>query len=506
MEFLSLTILVLSPLLAAIIIGCPWFPNHEVLIRRFAKGFSGVLFLYSLCFIAAFNPLASGYQFVETLKYHNHSWIEPLGINFSLGIDGISIILVVLATFLVFLACIASKSSITKKHKLYYSLIFVLTSAILGVFTSKDLFLFFTFWELELIPMYFLISVWGSGRKEYSATKFVLYTFFGSIFMLASILAIYYYHYLQTGVLTFDLGVLTAAKSYSYPFIFQILTFLGFFIAFAVKLPIVPFHTWLPDAHVDAPTPVSMLLAGILLKMGGYGLIRMNYQILSDAFRYFAAFIVILGVINIVYAAIIALVQDDLKKLVAYSSVSHMGIVLIGLGALNTTGISGAVFQMIAHGVISAGLFMIVGVIYLRTHTRQIPELGGLAQVAPRLFYISMIIALASLGLPLLIGFAAETLTFYGAFISQAFAWPVSIQILTIIGASGIILAAAYLLWMLQKVFFGNMFQKWQHFHDVIPHEVVVLVGLILVIVVFGLYPSGLTNIFMPTVNSISIQ
>ena len=336
MNFLSLSVLVLAPLIGAIIIGGPWFPNHEVKIRRFSKGFIGILFIYSLLFLAVFNPSQSGYQFVETLKLPNgQGWLSPLGANFSLGVDGISLSLVVLTTFLVLLACVASKSSITKKHKFYYSMIFILTTAILGVFTAKDLFLFFLFWELELIPMYFLIAVWGSGRKEYSAAKFILYTFFGSIFMLASILAIFFYHQSQTGVSTFDISTLTSVKVYTYPLLFQILAFFGFFIAFAIKLPVVPFHTWLPDAHVDAPTPISMLLAGILLKMGGYGLIRMNLQILPEATRILAPMLVILGVINIIYAALIALVQQDLKKLVAYSSVSHMGIVLIGIGALN---------------------------------------------------------------------------------------------------------------------------------------------------------------------------
>lgn len=497
MKFLSLSVLIFASLIAALIIANPLFPNNEVKIRRFAKGFAGFLFFYSLLFIAFFNTGITGYQLAEQFN-----WIEPLGIQYAVGIDGLSVLLIVLTTFLVLLACIASKSNIHHKHKMYYSLIFLLTTAILGVFTAKDLFLFFLFWELELIPMYFLISIWGSGRKEYSATKFVLYTFFGSIFMLASIIAVSYYHFLQTGILTFDLATLTALKPYTYPTTFGILTFLGFFIAFAVKLPVVPLHTWLPDAHVDAPTPVSMLLAGILLKMGGYGLIRMNVQILPDIINYFAPVMVILGVINILYAAAIALVQKDLKKLVAYSSVSHMGIVLLGLGALNIAGLSGAVFQMLAHGVISAGLFMVVGVIYLRARTREIDQLGGLGDVAPRMFYFSMIIALASLGLPLLIGFSAETLTFYGAFTSNAFNNPVSIQILTIIAAFGIILTAAYLLWMLQRVFKGTMFEKWQHFHDLTPHEVVVLVSLLLVIITFGILPSGLTNIFVSTVST----
>ncbi len=512
MQYLSLTLLIFLPLIGALIIWGPWFAHNEVKIRRFAKGFGGVIFIYSLFFLAFFNPAKEGFQFEQTLTLPGGKpWLEPLGSNFALGVDGISLLLIVLTTFLVLLALIASKYSITKRHKFYYSMIFLLQTAILGVFAAKDLFLFIIFWEIELIPMYFLISVWGSGRKEYSAMKFILYTFAGSIFMLAAILAIVYYNYLQTGIFTFDLTTYTYMKAFAYPTLLGILAFLGFFIAFAVKLPVVPFHTWLPDAHVDAPTPVSMLLAGILLKMGGYGLIRMNLQIMPEIMQILAPLVIILGVINILYAAIVATAQQDLKKLVAYSSVSHMGIVLLGLGAMNVAGVSGAVFQMVAHGVISAGLFMIVGVIYLRTHTRQIPELGGLGQNSPKIMYFAMIIALGSLGLPLLIGFAAETLAFYGAFTSNVFSGfslfdvyiPVSIQILTAIAIIGVIFTAVYILWMFQRVFWGNIFHKWRKFHDASPHEMVVLISLILVIVVFGLNPTGMTDIFGPTVSSL---
>ncbi|MDD3149930.1 MAG: NuoM family protein [Candidatus Gastranaerophilales bacterium] len=505
MEHLSLNILLFLPLIFCVIIAGPWFPNHEVQIRRTAKAFASLLFVYSIFFVALFDFTKIGYQLIETIEFANgQRWFEPIGASFELGIDGLSLILVVLTSFIVLLASIASKPTIRKRHKLYYSMLFLLTFAILGVFLAKDLFLFFLFWELELIPMYFLISIWGSGRKEYSAMKFVLYTFLGSIFMLASILALYFYNFGQTGNLTFDISAYNAINA---PFILSLLCFIGFFIAFAVKVPIVPFHTWLPDAHVDAPTPISMILAGILLKMGGYGLIRFNLGFFPEIIKFLAPILVILGVINIIYGALIALVQDDLKKLVAYSSVSHMGIVLLGLGALSVVGVSGAVFQMVAHGVISAGLFMAVGIIYLRCHTRQISEFGGLGQVMPRAMYFTLIITLASLGLPLLIGFAAETLVFYGAFTSNfasnAILSNIPIQVWSVIGIFGIILTAAYLLWMIQKVFYGNMFEKWKNIHDLTPHEVVVMLAIVTVIVVFGLYPTGVTHIFIPTVKGL---
>lgn len=503
MNFLSLSILVFSPLIAAFIIACPWLLNDESKIRKFSISYATILFLYSLAFLFYFDPNKNGFQFVENLKFPvGTDWIQQLGISCSFGIDGISIVLIILTTFLVLLALIVSKESITHKFKPYYSLIFILTTAVLGVFTSKDLFLFFLFWELELIPMYFLIAIWGSGRKEYSATKFVLYTFAGSIFMLASILAVYFNYHSNTGIYTFDINTLIE-NTYVYPTVFGVLAFLGFFIAFAVKLPVVPFHTWLPDAHVDAPTPVSMLLAGILLKMGGYGLIRMNLQMLPEALKVLAPILIILGVINILYAAIITFAQEDLKKLVAYSSVSHMGIVLLGIGAFNPAGIAGAVFQMFAHGVVSAGLFLMVGVIYTRTKTRNISDLAGLGQVVPMIFYFSMLIALAGLGLPLLIGFAAEVLVFIGSFTSNTFIYGLSVQRMTVLALVGIILTASYLLWMLKRIFFGQVAENIKLIPDLNIREAIVFASLSIVIVVFGVCPSYITNIFVPVINAV---
>ncbi|MFA6989319.1 MAG: NuoM family protein [Candidatus Gastranaerophilaceae bacterium] len=501
MKLLSSTILVFLPLIAGVIIASPFFPNNEVKIRRTAKTFLVLEFLYSLFFLVFFNPDQTGYQFNESLNHFNGlTWVKALGCNISFGLDGISLILVILTTFIVLMAGVASKSNINKQHKLYYTLLLILETAVLGVFTAKDLLLFVIFWEIELIPMYLLILIWGTGRKDYSAMKFILFTFGGSIFMIASVIALGLLHYLHTGVLTFDMQTLTAFKDYSHSIIIQILIFLGLFIGFAVKLPIVPIHTWLPDAHVDAPTPISMILAGILLKMGGYGLIRLNLQILPDIFKLFAPIMIILGIINIIYAAFIAFAQKDLKKLIAYSSISHMGIVLLGLGALNVSGITGAVFQMVAHGIISAGLFMMVGVIYLRSHTREISKLSGLTDIMPRISYFSMIIIFASLGLPLLIGFAAEVLVFYGAFISTSFNL---IQILTVVGIFGIILTAGYLLWTYQRVFCGNILPDLKKLHDVTPHEVFVFMSIIFVIIIFGIYPTGLTSIFEPAINNL---
>lgn len=494
MDILSLSTLLIIPLIASIAV---WFMPTEAKIRRFSKGIAGAHFVYSLLFLLFSNPDNGGYQIAQEVTFWGGKWIEPLGISFSLAIDGISLVLVLLTTFTVLMALIASKNNITEKHKLYYSLIFLLEVAILGVFLARDLFLFFLFWELELIPMYFLISIWGSGRKQYSAMKFILYTFFGSLFMLAAILGLYYTHFVQTGTLSMDMGLVGLYNGY--PILLQILAFIGFFIAFAVKLPIVPFHTWLPDAHVDAPTPVSMLLAGVLLKMGAYGLVKINLIFFPAIFKFCSPWIFVLGVVNILYAAMVAFAQKDLKKLIAYSSVSHMGVVLVGLAALNSQGVCGALFQLVAHGIVSAGLFMCVGVIYLRTKTREIEKLGGLAQIMPAFYYVTMIIALASLGLPGLISFPAETLAFYGGFISESFE---GVQILTAIAAIGVILVAIYMTSVLRRVFCGNLFSEWKNIKNISTHEMVVLLSLVMLIIVFGVYPNAVANIFASSIES----
>jgi NADH-quinone oxidoreductase subunit M len=360
--------------------------------------------------------------------------------------------------------------------------------------------------------MYLLIAIWGGARKEYASIKFVLYTLFGSAFMLAAILGLFIVANQTMGVATFDFTQL-AAFAPQINLTTQVLIFLGFFIAFCIKLPMVPFHTWLPDAHVEAPTPVSMLLAGILLKMGAYGMLRFCFTWFPEAATVLAPYLVLFGVINIVYTAGIAMVQADLKKLIAYSSVSHMGFVLVGLGALNAYGFNGAVFQMLSHGLISAGLFMIVGTIYNRTHTRLIAEMGGLGKVMPGVYFFALFLAMASLGLPLLAGFPAESLVFYAGYLSKAFsvipwfngqALPISIQTLTVIAAIGVVLAAAYLLWMIQRVFTGNMPDKWNSLGDLIKSESVVLVTIAIFTLAIGFYPMGLTKYFEPEVTKMA--
>lgn len=442
-------------------------------------------------------------------------WIPSLGITFSLAEDGLSRTLVFLTSFLLMMATVASYSSIHKRLKLYYSMLFVLTASILGVFLASDLFLFFLFWELELIPMYLLIAIWGGPRRDYAAIKFVLYTLFGSVFLVLGTLALYFHARSLPGVdstLLFTFQTIQNSISHGLPLTTQVLIFSALFITFAVKLPVVPVHTWLPDAHVEAPTPISMLLAGILLKMGSYGMLRFGFQFLPEAAQVLAPYIAILAVINIVYTAGVALVQTDLKKLIAYSSVSHMGFVLLGLSALNAPGFNGAVFVMFAHGLVSAALFMCVGTLYLRTHSRAIADYGGFGSQTPVIFYFFVFMSMASLGLPLLVSFASESLVFYGAFISRAFqeihlfgaTLPWSIQGVTLVSGLGLVIGAAYLLWMLKRVFFGPIQERWTTLQDATRSEVFVLSTLAMLVIAFGCFPQLINAHFEPTVTEIA--
>jgi NADH-quinone oxidoreductase subunit M len=501
-----LSTLIFLPTLFALVM--PFLPSSKPkLIHGVATGLSLVLFYLSI--------FAWSYAYSGDLIFPSEvvSWFPALGIQYSVSADSVSWMLVVLTTFLLLMSVIASISSIHKQEKLYYSLLFLITTSLLGVFLARDMFLFFLFWELELIPMYLLIAIWGGARREYAAMKFVLYTLFGSAFMLAAVLGLFYLGWVNLGHIAFDFNYAAQHIVPTLSVSSQVFLFLGFFIAFCIKLPMVPFHTWLPDAHVEAPTPVSMLLAGIMLKMGAYGMLRFCFTWFPEAAQVLAPYLVLFGVINIVYTAGIAMVQTDLKKLIAYSSVSHMGFVLLGLGALNATGFNGAMFQMISHGLISAGLFMIVGTVYNRTHTRVIAEMGGLGKVVPSAYFFAIVLAMASLGLPLLGGFPAESLVFYGAFLSKAFTSIViggtqlalSIQTLTVIAAIGVVLAAAYLLWMVQRVFMGSLSNQWSDLKDLGTSEVIVLACLVSLVVGVGIFPNHVLSHFEPQVTQMAL-
>jgi NADH-quinone oxidoreductase subunit M len=396
-----------------------------------------------------------------------------------------------LTALLSFLAIVYSFGDIKERVKEYFAFLLLLEVGMMGVFAALDFFLFYIFWEIVLVPMYFLIGIWGHGRKEYSAIKFFLYTLFGSLFMLVGILALYF----SVEPRTLDMMVLIQQA----PFLtksFQVVLFVAFYIAFAIKVPVFPFHTWLPDAHVDAPTAVSVILAGVLLKMGTYGFLRISFPMFPQGAIYFMVPLAVLGVINIVYGALVCMAQTDLKKLIAYSSVSHMGYCLLGMAAITTTGISGCIFQMFSHGLITGALFLLVGVLYERAHTRDIDSFGGLWIKIPVYTGIITLFSLGSLGLPGLSGFISEFMVFIGAY-------PV-FKVLVPIGVVGVVLTAGYFLRMIQRMFLGTFDKdKWGGLLEINAREIFTVTPLAILMIAIGIWPSILSNFFEATVNNL---
>ncbi len=438
----------------------------------------------SVYLLTQFNFSSSSFQFVE-----KGLWIPAFNIHYYMGVDGLSMPMVFLTTLLVTI-CIIASWRIDTGLKGYLALFLMLETGMLGVFEALDFFLFYVFWEVGLFPMYFIIGIWGGPRKEYAAIKFFLYTLFGSVFMLLSML----YMYFTTNPHTFDLTVLMQSAA-GYPLRIQMILFAAFYIAFSIKVPVFPFHTWLPDAHVEAPTAGSVILAGILLKMGTYGLLRFNYQLLPDATRAAAYFLAVMGTINIVYGALVAMAQTDFKKLVAYSSISHMGYVLLGIASLTDQGIIGGTMQMFNHGVITAMLFLIVGVIYDRVHHRDLNRFGGLASAMPLYAGITSIAFFAGMGLPGLNGFISEALTFLGAFKIY--------KILTIISATGVVLTAGYMLWTMERVFLGPLNEAYKGIKEISAREMLCLVPLAVIVVFLGIYPTPLIDLMKATLIAI---
>src|SRR3982075_2058787 len=436
-----LSIILFTPLVGAIILLFVPKKNKDA-IRWIANIFAFGGFLVSLPLVPWFwdKRMEPGFKFVEGAA---NNWIPSIGAGYNLGIDGISFLLIMLTTLLGWISILSSWAAIEIRVKEYYVWFLVLQTGMLGVFMALDFFLFFVFWEAMLVPMYLLIGIWGGPRKLYAAIKFFLYTLFGSVLMLLGILFLYFHHHTLTNVFTFSIPELYKTAPLI-PLHTAIWLFLAFFIGFAIKVPMFPFHTWLPDAHVEAPTAGSVILAGVLLKMGTYGLVRFAFPLFPRAAVYFAPYLGVLAVIGIIYGALVAMVQPDMKKLVAYSSVSHLGFVVLGIAAMNTQGVSGAVYQMLSHGISTGGLFLIVGMLSDRRHTRQIAESGGLKSVMPRLVAAFLIVTLASIGLPGLNGFVGEFLILLGVF-----RWSPG---MAAFAATGVILSATYMLWMFQRL------------------------------------------------------
>jgi len=474
-----LTIVTFTPAVGALLLLLFKRENTRA-IRTFAVIVTLLTFVFSLHLIAHFDRTNPDFQFAIKIP-----WIPAYGIDYSMGIDGISVFLIVLATLLSPLAVLASWS-VHARLKEYFIFMLLLETGMIGVFASLDLFLFYVFWEIMLIPMYFLIGVWGGERRIYAAMKFVLYTMVGSVLMLVAIIALYFMHGDATGTFTFSYpqiqSALASGRMVLSPGIEQWL-FIAFFLAFAVKVPLFPFHTWLPDAHVEAPTAGSVLLAGVLLKMGTYGFLRFNLPLFPHVSHLFAPLISFLAIVGIIYGALVAMVQPDMKKLVAYSSVSHMGFIVLGIFSFTPQGVEGAVYQMLNHGVSTGALFMIVGIIYDRRHTRLIDEFGGLANRMPLYAAFFLVVTLSSIGLPGLNGFVGEFLILLGTFgVNHARAAA---------AALGVILSAVYMLWMYQRVIWGEIKnERNANLLDLVGRERVMLIPLLIMMVWMGVYSS----------------
>ena len=458
------------------------FVRGDVWVRRVAMGVSLLALGLSAALWWRFDPSIEGMQFVERT-----SWMENFNIQYAVGVDGISLVLVLLTTLLGPLCVLASWTSIASKVKAYMVLILLVEGAMIVVFTALDLFLFFMLWEVTMIPMYFMIILWGGPGRIQAGIKFVLYSLTGSLLMLVGILALY----LQTGR-SFDIQ---AMVGHAIPEDVQIWIFSFMFLGFAIKLPMVPFHSWLPDAHSEAPTAGSVILAGVLLKMGGYGFLRIGLPILPEASAEFAPFILWLSIVSIIYGGCLALAQSDLKKLVAYSSISHMGFVTLGIFAFNEQGIEGAVIQMFAHGMSTGALFLAIGFLYDRTHTRMIADYGGLQKPMPRFVVLLSIFAMASFGLPGMGNFTGEFLVLLGTSFGG--------MLKVLLAMSGIVLAAAYMLWMLQRVVLGQPRASLESLPDLNAREIATLVPLVVGVFVVGLIPATLTTKLDSTVKSL---
>ena len=514
MESHILSIILFTPLLGAILVLFVPKENKDA-IRWIANIFALAGFLISLPLVPMFwEKVTSGdpapFKFVEGSA---NNWIPSIGAGYILGIDGISFLLIMLTTLLGWISILSSWTAIENRVKEYYVWFLILQTGMLGVFMALDFFLFFVFWEAMLVPMYLLIGIWGGPRKLYAAIKFFLYTLAGSVLMLLGILFLYFHHHSVAidHIYTFSIPALyeTAPKIYSDPAYgptIATLLFLSFFFAFAIKVPMFPFHTWLPDAHVEAPTAGSVILAGVLLKMGTYGFIRFSLPffpgVLTQGSRV-RFWVMVLSVIAIIYGALVSLMQKDMKKLVAYSSVSHLGFCTLGIFALSPLGLSGSVLQQINHGISTGALFLIVGILYERRHTREIAEYGGISNVMPIYATITMIMFLSSMGLPLLNGFVGE-FTILGGTFSQKDIAGHSGWFWTAWAVPGVVLAAAYLLWLYQRVFFGTVTNpKNEKLHDLTPREVATFVPLLIMAFWIGLYPKPFFRILEQPVNNL---
>jgi len=483
LDFPYLTTIIFLPIVGAILIA--FLPGlSSGTIKRLAAIFTFISLALSVAVFCSFDKSLAAIGIIQFEE--NISWIPAINAHYHLGVDGLSLPLMILMTFLGFLVVLISWK-INLRPREYFAWLLLLESSILGVFCSLDLLLFFLFWEIEIVPMYFLISIWGTGRREYSAIKYVIYTLFGSAFMLAGILSLYF----TTGSLNM-IEIAQGGLAMIQSVMPATAIFFLLIIGFAIKLPVFPLHTWLPDAHTDAPTAVSVVLAGALLKMGGYGMIRICVSVLPEVAKSFATLFIILAVVNILYGAAVTLRQNDIKRLIAYSSVSHMGYVLLGIFALSQVSLVGASLQMFSHGIITGLLFAMAGLVIHNVHERDLRKLGGLSRQVPIMAVVFSVAGLASLGLPMTSGFAAEFLVFVGSFSSTIVP---GIQVYTILAVLGVVITAGYILWMLQQTFYGPPLEQYNSVKDADIIERVYMFAFIAVIMLIGVYPAVLTDV-----------
>ena len=491
-----LTIVCFFPLLGvALIIVWPRGKEHDESIKWIANSVALIGFFISLPLITEFNDA----QFIDSesgMRFaFKADWIPAIGAQFSLGIDGISMLLILLTTLMGFISILSSWTAITVRVREYYCYFLLLQVGMLGVFMALDFFLFYVFWEVMLVPMYFIIGVWGGPRRLYAAIKFFLYTLAGSVLLLLGILALYFFHHSVTGVWSFDV---LAMQQLDIPLNLQTWIFLAMFLGFAIKVPMFPFHTWLPDAHVEAPTAGSVILAAILLKMGTYGFVRFSLPILPQATMHFLYPLLVLTVIGIIYGALVAMMQKDMKKLVAYSSVSHLGFCMMGVFVATPVALEGGILQMINHGISTGALFLIVGILYERRHTRMIADFGGLSAIMPVYATVFLIMTLASIGMPTLNGFIGEFMILQGVFADSTY------RLWAVWAAVGIVLGAAYMLWLYQRVMFGELeHQENRNLPDLNWREIATFVPLIILAFWIGLYPKVFLDYLHEPVNQI---
>ncbi len=473
-----LSLILWLPAVGAVLLLAPLSASTS---KRLAFVWSLLVFLISLALIPGLGFFDSGQAALQLVE--RAAWIPSFGVDYSLGIDGISLWLVLLTTFLTPITILSTWDSVSTRVRSFEAFMLLLETGMLGVFLAQDLFLFYIFWEFTLVPMYFMIGIWGGPRRIYATVKFFLYTFTGSIFMLLAIIGLYVLY----GKNSFNLPDMVRAiqgGGFTLDRTVARWMFIAFFVAFAIKVPLWPFHSWLPDAHTEAPTAGSVILAGVMLKLGAYGFLRFNLPLFPEASHFFAPAVGVLAAIGIIYGAVVAFAQQDIKKLVAYSSVSHLGFVMLGIFSLRPEGFHGAILQMVNHGLSTGALFLIVGFIYERRHTRDIDAFGGLWKVMPVYSFLSLVIILSSLGLPGLNGFVGEATILFGTMKSALLGWPFALFALT-----GVILAAVYLLWLFRKVAMGDATDATVKMRDVSRLEIVILAPLIIMIFVIGLYP-----------------